>query len=637
MNDAERESLVTIFEEPKNQEISSNLQQAEKDRESPEITCVEEVNLVDDIEGGGEGEEVQIGCQKCPQLFLTEADLILHTDFQHGEINDTLNNLQDFNVLLEEEEKEADKENPEKAKVSKSKKSIEEICKELETSQRPLIKFKWPKVKVKTKPDSDDDEMDNLLQPKEASSKSYQVPIKSKKVPTSTAGPKQPKNKVQTLSEKGQEVSNAGNHGKGNQKKAEEDKIGKDQVEGSEASETISSSKKLSLTKKSAPKCFKRKDWSQEGKWRSGFLHLCDSTFYQSWPEAKLWLEQNQDHLLSGTESQVLTGENAAKTVQTPKKVKLKAENKTPVKSGPKTPKKSEAKTPIKSVAKKSATPRKLESKTPTKSALKTPTKYSSKTPLKSASKSTAKSQSQTPKKSHPKTPIKSESKTPTKAKAKTPIKSELRTPRKSELKSALKTPTKSSSKTFEKEISKTGLKSNPKKASKANSAAASKSQKKPKEGKTPKIAIKYKKPKSVIKDHSKVSVINDISMDENDTTKKRKLANLESPAKRRKISEVSDGFKGDAEGSLQVKWDCSQCGANFAVKRNLAVHMQKKHGVYDHFDQTNKSKVLKTPQKKKSWDCDPCEFQFELKRDLATHNESQHRAKRAPGLRQCK
>ena len=107
MNDAERESLVTIFE-PKNQEISSNLQEAEKGRESPEITCVEEVNHVDDVEeeggggvGVGEEEGVQIGCEKCPQLFLTEADLILHTDFQHGEINDTLNNLQDFNVLLE--------------------------------------------------------------------------------------------------------------------------------------------------------------------------------------------------------------------------------------------------------------------------------------------------------------------------------------------------------------------------------------------------------------------------------------------------------------------------------------------------------------------------------------------------------
>ena len=52
MNDAERESLVTIFE-PKNQEISPNLQQSEKERESPEITCVEEVNV--DNEGGGGG------------------------------------------------------------------------------------------------------------------------------------------------------------------------------------------------------------------------------------------------------------------------------------------------------------------------------------------------------------------------------------------------------------------------------------------------------------------------------------------------------------------------------------------------------------------------------------------------------
>merc|ERR1719507_2460634 len=46
MNDAERESLVTIFE-PKNQETSPNLQQAERERESPEITCVEEVNVDD--------------------------------------------------------------------------------------------------------------------------------------------------------------------------------------------------------------------------------------------------------------------------------------------------------------------------------------------------------------------------------------------------------------------------------------------------------------------------------------------------------------------------------------------------------------------------------------------------------------
>ena len=152
---------------------------------------------------------------------------------------------------------------------------------------------------------------------------------------------------------------------------------------------------------------------------------------------------------------------------------------------------------------------------------------------------------------------------------------------------------------------------------------------------------IKCKKPKSVIKDFNKGNaVINDIDEDENDgdMTKKRKQdENLESETKRRKNSEISDGSKADAEGSLQVKWDCNQCGANFAVKRNLAVHMQKKHGVYDHFDQKNESKVSKTPQKRKSWDCDPCNLQFELKRDLGTHNESQHRAKRAPGLRQCK
>ena len=151
---------------------------------------------------------------------------------------------------------------------------------------------------------------------------------------------------------------------------------------------------------------------------------------------------------------------------------------------------------------------------------------------------------------------------------------------------------------------------------------------------------IKYKKPKSVIKDYNKgKAVIDDIGEDENDgDVKKRKVdENLESETKRRKLSEDSDGSKVDAEGSLQVKWDCDKCGANFAVKRNLAVHMQKKHGVYDHFDRKSESKASKTSQKRKSWDCDPCDLQFELKRDLGVHNESQHRAKRAPGLRQCK
>ena len=601
MNDAERESLVTIFE-PKNQETSPDLQQDEKDRESPEVTCVEEVNVVEEEGEGGE-EGVQIGCEKCPQLFLTEADLILHTDFQHGEINDTLNNLQDFNVLLEEEE--AEKETLEKVKGTKSKKSIEEICKDLETSQRPLIKFKWPKIKVKSKPDSDDDEMDILLEAREATKQTKDTLPKSTK--GECAGRKQPKSKVQIVLEQGQEEM---------------------RIDGeSNGVETVTSKKSLpTLTKKEAPKCFKRKDWNQDGKWKSGFLHICDSTFYQSWPEAKLWLEQNQDHLVSGEDSQILAGDNKDKKVEAAKKEKSKAETKTPVKREPKTPKKSEAKTPIKSVTKK------------------TPTKLASKTPTKSALKSTLESHLQTPKKSNT---IKAESKTPTKAKTKTPIKSNLK------LKSAaLKTLTKSNSKTLGKDISKTAPKSNTKKSSIANLSLPSKSQKRPKVGKVSKekpkklgkkkskVLIKFKKPKSVIKDFNKSPASSDNNVNEfdGDKTKKRKLeSDSEGQAKRSKIPEVVAGLKGDVEeGSLPVKWDCNQCAVNFAVKRNLAIHLQKKHGVYDHFDQVKESQVLKTPSKRKSWDCDPCEFQFELKRDLATHNETQHRAKRAPGLRQC-
>ena len=606
MNDAERESLVTIFE-PRNQEISPDLQQAEKERESPEVTCVEEVNIVEEDGENGE-KEVQIECEKCPQLFLTEADVILHTDFQHGEINDTLNNLQDFNVLLEEEE--AEKENPDKVKVTKSKKSIEEICKELETSQRPLIKFKWPKIKVKAKSDSDDDEMDILLQSKGAT-KPTQV-----KVPILAKG-----------NHDGRKPPN------GNSGRQVDENQRLDKAEGEANEEVIVCSKKSlsGLTKKEAPKCFKRKDWNQEGKWKSGFLHVCDSTFYQSWPEAKVWLEQNQDHLMSGQESQILAGEKKATKDEAAKKEKGNSGTKTPLKREPKTPKKSESNTPTKSVTKK------------------TPTKLASKTPTKSALKSTTESHLQTPKKSHT---IKSESKTPNKAKTKTPIKSELKTPRKSKP-AALKTPTKSNSKTLGKNISKTASKSNTKKASIANLGLPSKSQKKPKVGKVSKekphklckkkskVLIKFQKPKSVIKDYNKSPLSSDNNVDEfdGDKIKKRKLELCsESQAKRRKISEVVAELKGDAEeGSLQVKWDCNQCGASFAVKRNLAVHMQKKHGVYDHFDQVKESQVLKTPSKRKSWDCDPCDFQFELKRDLATHNETEHRAKRAPGLRQCK
>ena len=371
--------MVTIFE-PKNQEnIRPDLEQAEKGRESPEITCLEEVRV--DEEGG---EEVQIGCQKCPQLFLTEADLILHTDFQHGEINDTLNNLQDFNVLLEEEE--AEEQNPEKVKVAKSKKSIEEICKELETSQRPLIKFKWPKIKVKTKCDSDDDEIDILLQTKEPTKEPTKadVPIKAK------AQASTKKRKPPTMVGEEREVLDAGmrttgNHLKENQttKKADGDEIEKeDQGERSER-DVGASSKKSSLTKKDAPMCFKRKDWNQEGKWKSGFLHVCDSIFHQSWPEAKVWLEQNEDHLLRGQKTQIFRKENAGTISQTPKKEKKKAEKKTPVKSESKTAKRSEEKTPIKSVAKntQSGTSRKSESKPPAKSTSKTPLKTTPKTP----------------------------------------------------------------------------------------------------------------------------------------------------------------------------------------------------------------------------------------------------------------
>ena len=610
MNDAERESLVTIFE-PKNQEIiRPDLEQAEKGRESPEITCLEEVRV--DEEGG---EEVQIGCQKCPQLFLTEADLILHTDFQHGEINDTLNNLQDFNVLLEEEE--AEEQNPEKVKVAKSKKSIEEICKELETSQRPLIKFKWPKIKVKTKCDSDDDEIDILLQTKEPTKEPQtkeptkaDVPIKAK------ARASTKKRKPPTMVGEEREVLDAGmrttgNHLKENQttKKADGEEIEKeDQGERSER-DVGASSKKSSLTKKDAPMCFKRKDWNQEGKWKSGFLHLCDSIFHQSWPEAKVWLEQNEDHLLRGQKTQIFRKENAGKTSQTPKKENKKAEKKTPVKSESKTAKRSEEKTPIKSVAKntQSGTSRKSESKPPAKSTSKTPLKTTPKTPTKSTSKTPTKSTSKTPTKSTSKTPLKTTLKTPTKSSSKTPTKTDLKATQ-APKKSNLKTPMKSEPKT-------------PTKVSK-------------------KILIKYEKPKAVIKDHS-IRPLSDDTIEDGDdenNEKKRVLeGNSESQPKRRKLPELGVGGSNGVNGSLQVKWDCTLCGVNFAVKRNLAIHMQKKHGVYDHFEETNTSKVLKTPKKRKSWDCEPCDFQFELKRDLATHNESQHRPKRAPGLRQCK
>ena len=620
MNDAERESLVTIFE-PKNQEIiRQDLEQAEKGRESPEITCLEEVRV--DEEGG---EEVQIGCQKCPQLFLTEADLILHTDFQHGEINDTLNNLQDFNVLLEEEE--AEEQNPEKVKVAKSKKSIEEICKELETSQRPLIKFKWPKIKVKTKCDSDDDEIDILLQTKEPTKEPQtkeptkaDVPIKAK------ARASTKKRKPPTMVGEEREVLDAGmrttgNHLKENQttKKADGDEIEKeDQGERSERDVGASSKKSLSsLTKKDAPMCFKRKDWNQEGKWKSGFLHLCDSIFHQSWPEAKVWLEQNEDHLLRGQKTQIFRKENAGKTSQTPKKENKKAEKKTPVKSESKTAKRSEEKTPIKSVAKntQSGTSRKSESKPPAKSTSKTPLKITPKTPTKSTSKTPTKSTSKTPTKSTSKTSLKTTLKTPTKSSSKTPTKSTSKTPTKTGLK-ATQAPKKSNLKT--------PMKSEPKTPTKVSK----------------KILIKYEKPKAVIKDHS-IRPLSDDTIEDGDdenNEKKRVLeGNSESQPKRRKLPELGVGGSNGVNGSLQVKWDCTLCGVNFAVKRNLAIHMQKKHGVYDHFEETNTSKVLKTPKKRKSWDCEPCDFQFELKRDLATHNESQHRPKRAPGLRQCK
>ena len=620
MNDAERESLVTIFE-PKNQEIiRPDLEQAEKGRESPEITCLEEVRV--DEEGG---EEVQIGCQKCPQLFLTEADLILHTDFQHGEINDTLNNLQDFNVLLEEEE--AEEQNPEKVKVAKSKKSIEEICKELETSQRPLIKFKWPKIKVKTKCDSDDDEIDILLQTKEPTKEPQtkeptkaDVPIKAK------AQASTKKRKPPTMVGEEREVLDAGmrttgNHLKENQttKKADGDEIEKeDQGERSERDVGASSKKSFSsLTKKDAPMCFKRKDWNQEGKWKSGFLHLCDSIFHQSWPEAKVWLEQNEDHLLRGQKTQIFRKENAGKTSQTPKKENKKAEKKTPVKSESKTAKRSEEKTPIKSVAKntQSGTSRKSESKPPAKSTSKTPLKTTPKTPTKSTSKTPTKSTSKTPTKSTSKTSLKTTLKTPTKSSSKTPTKSTSKTPTKTGLK-ATQAPKKSNLKT--------PMKSEPKTPTKVSK----------------KILIKYEKPKAVIKDHS-IRPLSDDTIEDGDdenNEKKRVLeGNSESQPKRRKLPELGVGGSNGVNGSLQVKWDCTLCGVNFAVKRNLAIHMQKKHGVYDHFEETNTSKVLKTPKKRKSWDCEPCDFQFELKRDLATHNESQHRPKRAPGLRQCK
>ena len=121
---------------------------------------------------------------------------------------------------------------------------------------------------------------------------------------------------------------------------------------------------------------------------------------------------------------------------------------------------------------------------------------------------------------------------------------------------------------------------------------------------------------------------------DESNVEKRKAEVDSESPAKRRKTSNVEGDAQNLVEGGLHVKWDCNQCGATFPVKRNLAIHMQKKHGIYDHFDQPNESKVLKTPSKRKSWDCDACDFQFELKRDLATHKESQHKPKRVRGPR---
>ena len=618
MNDTERESLVTIFEPKIPDTIYQDLQQDDQDRESPEITCVEEVNVGQDTDGG---EELEIRCQKCPQLFLTEADLILHNDFKHGEIDETLNNLKDFNVLLDEEEEiegRKEKQKTEKGKVLKPKKSIEEICHDLKNPQQPVIKFKWPKLKPKTKPPSDDNEKDIVLE--ESMQKSKLKPdIVSETKGKESAQVASGKEKVYATTS--QEEPNKLERRKQTKKMAQ-----KDQAKASHPKTSRKSAP--SLTKKDAPKCFKRKDWNEEGKWRSGFLHLCQATFFKSWSEAKVWLEQNLDHLVLGED------DNGGSTPKTPIKgsPKIKSRSKTPIKKEPKTPRKTPTK--LKTSNETGAlTPNKLVSKTPAKCVVKTPQKIETKTPKKIETKTPKKIQTKTPKKIETKTPrklqsktpIKTELKTPTKSKHKTPVKSESKRSAKSDLKPALKTPAKS--KALERDTLKNVKPSNQKKTAKT-----------PSKCEKPKISIKCKKPKYVIKNFNispSVSNLDETNETDESVVEKRKAeVDSESPAKRRKTSYVEGDAQNLVEGGLHVKWDCNQCGATFPVKRNLAIHMQKKHGIYDHFDQPNESKVLKTPSKKKSWDCDACDFQFELKRDLATHKESQHKPKRVRGPR---
>merc|ERR1719397_1315615 len=74
------------------------------------------------------------------------------------------------------------------------------------------------------------------------------------------------------------------------------------------------------LTQKNAPPCIKRKEKKEGDRRLSGFLHTCDSHWFPSWTKARLWLEQNEDHLsfstsmgISGKEDKTNSGKKAIK------------------------------------------------------------------------------------------------------------------------------------------------------------------------------------------------------------------------------------------------------------------------------------------------------------------------------------
>ena len=81
-----------------------------------------------------------------------------------------------------------------------------------------------------------------------------------------------------------------------------------------------SRTRSCTLTRKNAPPCMRRKEKKEEGRRLSGFLHTCDSNWFPSWMAARLWLEQNEDHLsfstsmgISGKEDKICSGKEAIK------------------------------------------------------------------------------------------------------------------------------------------------------------------------------------------------------------------------------------------------------------------------------------------------------------------------------------